>query len=211
VVEQVSAKKHKHLTAAEGKAIVAFFNALSDGDVAEVGKLLDEDGRLVEGRPGITPLLFAAGRGHVDVVRLLLERGADIEARNEQGGTALHYALLPSSNEGVLDVLLDWGADASRTGLRGVTPLILASGQGLTGAVKRLLRSLGGQGLNAQMDTGATALWGVCNMGHTNTARVLLLEGADHTIGDHDGITALMAAEAKGHEECVALIQVRTT
>jgi ankyrin repeat protein len=198
--------------AAEEEALLPLFEAVVDGDVAEVGRLLDEDGRLVGARVGRghTPLNVAAGQGHVDMVRLLLERGADIEARNGKGLTPLHMALL-STHEEVVDVLLDWGADASKTGFMGATPLMLASGEGNTGAVKRLLRSVGRQGLNVQVDTGATALWGACNMGHTDTARVLLLEGADHTIGDHDGITALMAAQDKGHEECVALIQVRTT
>jgi ankyrin repeat protein len=199
--------------AAEAEAVVPFFEAVLLGVVAEVGRLLDEDGRLVEARvgPGCTPLLLAAGRGRVDVVRLLLERGADIKASDELGNSALHHAVLTSSNEEVVDVLLDWGVDASRAGPRGVTPLMLASSQGKTGAVARVLRALRGQGLNAQAETGATALWGACNMGHTDTAKVLLLEGADHTIGDHDGVTARMKAEDKGHEECVALIQVRTT
>jgi ankyrin repeat protein len=88
---------------------------------------------------------------------------------------------------------------------------MLASVKGCMGAVKRLVRSLGGQGLDAQVDTGGTAFWGACNRGSADIARVLLLEGADHTIGDHTGFTPRMQAESKGHEECVALIQVRTT
>jgi ankyrin repeat protein len=189
----------------------AIFRAVHDGVVAEVERLLDEDGRLVEAQrhEGCTPLLIAAGRGDVDVVRLLLGRGADIEASDEQGNTALHYALIPSSNEEVVEVLLDWGADASKTGFMGATPLMMALGQGQTGAVKRLLRSVGRQGLNAQADNGATAFWVACNKGHADIARLVLLEGADHTIAHRDGTTPLMAAEDEGHEECVALIQVR--
>jgi hypothetical protein len=108
-------------------------------------------------------------------------------------------------------VLLDYGADPANADHRGITPLMLASTKEYMEAVKRLLWALGGQGLDAQTERGATAFWGACNAGDVDIARLLLLEGADHTIGDHDGVTARMQAESKGHEECVALIQVRTT
>jgi ankyrin repeat protein len=198
--------------AAEEEAVLPLFEAVVDGDVAEAGRLLDEDGRLVEARVGRgnTLLHLAAGRGHVGMVRLLLERGADIEASTHLGVTPLHCSLFPSSNEGVLELMLDWGADASKTGPREATPLMMASSQGRTGAVKRLLRSLGGQELNAQMDSGATAFLAACYVGRADIARLLLLEGADHTIAQPSGFTAREAAESKGHEECVALIQVRT-
>jgi ankyrin repeat protein len=199
----------KLLMAAE-EAVEAFFGVVDEGVVAEVVRLLDEDGRLVEARQTLTPLFIAALRGHVDVVRLLLERGADSEASDDRGLTPLHYSLFPSGNEEVVELLLDWGADASMIGPMGSTPLMLASSEGKTGAVKRLLRSLGRQGLNTQADSGATAFWGACNMGFADIARLLLLGGADHTIAHHNGFTARMQAEAKGHEECVALIQVRT-
>jgi ankyrin repeat protein len=212
VVEQVGAKKYKHFMAAEEEAVMPLFVAVHDDDVAEVGRLLDEDARLVEARveKGHTPLLLAVGQGHVGMVRLLLGRGADIEARNDQGFAPLHYSLFSSSNAEVVEVLLDWGADANKTGPLAITPLMLASSQGKMGAVKRLWRALEGQGLNAQADTGATAFWVACNKGHADIARLLLLEGADHTVGGEDGTPAREAAEAKGHEECVALIQVRT-
>ena len=59
---------------------------------------------------GRTPLHYAAGMGHLDVVTLLLEYGADINATEESEETALHWAALA----GHLDIvrhLLEAGAD----------------------------------------------------------------------------------------------------
>jgi ankyrin repeat protein len=41
---------------------------------------------------GLTPLMIAAKRGYVDVVQLLLDYGANLDATCEEGRTALHYA-----------------------------------------------------------------------------------------------------------------------
>jgi ankyrin repeat protein len=196
--------------AAEEEVLLPLFEAVFDGDVAEVGRFLDEDGRLVEATagPGCRPLLLAVTRGRVDMVRLLLGRGAEIEARNDKGFTPLHLAVAYNHEE-VVEVLLDWGADARTAAPHGPTPLMLAV-LASTGAVKRLVRSLGRQGLNAQTDTGSTAFLVACGSGFADIARLLLLEGADHTIAQYSGTTARMEAESKGHEECVALIQVRT-
>jgi ankyrin repeat protein len=194
------------------EAIFTFFGAVFNGIVAEVGRLLDEDGRLVGAQigQGHTPLHLAVAQGRLDMVRLLLGRGADIDAINGQGCTALHLAV-SSHHEEIQNVLLDCGADASRAGFRGVTPLTAAVGLGDMDTVRRLLRSLRGRGLDAQVDIGVTAFLWACGDGRADIARLLLLEGADHTIGWQEGTPAArLVEEAKGHEECVALIQVRT-
>jgi ankyrin repeat protein len=57
-----------------------------------------------------TPLMYAATKGHVEVVRVLLQSGDNLERTNAFQSTALHYAAW----DGYLDVcrlLLDWGAN----------------------------------------------------------------------------------------------------
>jgi ankyrin repeat protein len=77
------------------------------GVVAEVRRSVDEDERLVKahGHGGYTALMVAAGRGNLELVRLLLGLGAEIEARNEQGWTALLSALI-----GGQEAAVDWRA-----------------------------------------------------------------------------------------------------
>jgi ankyrin repeat protein len=55
-----------------------------------------------------TPLHFAAEHGHAEVARVLLEHGADIEAKHIE--TSLHYAA-KRGHEEVVRVLLEHGAD----------------------------------------------------------------------------------------------------
>src|SRR5579872_1940707 len=74
----------------------AIHDAAQNGDVSRVRSLLQADPHLVNAKHNRDrmPLLYAAEKGHTEVVRLLLQKGADIGARNYEGLTALHFALV---------------------------------------------------------------------------------------------------------------------
>jgi hypothetical protein len=101
----------------------------------------DVDTRL---RGGTTALMWAAAGGHGDVVDALIERGADVEAANVAGWTALMYAAGRTVNEpfgsaGAVRVLIEQGARVDVTDAAGVTPLTAAIASGDDERV-RLLR-----------------------------------------------------------------------
>ena len=78
-------------------------------------------------RDGFTPLHFAAQRGSLEVLRLLLDRGAEVDARNRFGNTPLFVAVFNSQGRGDLIALLrERGADPLRANHSGQTPLGLA-------------------------------------------------------------------------------------
>ncbi|XP_043203719.1 acyl-CoA-binding domain-containing protein 6-like [Amphibalanus amphitrite] len=86
---------------------------------------------------GLRLLHWAADRGHVDIVRLLLTRGATVDCRDADGQTPLHYAASCGHTE-VARVLLEAGADPKVTDTDGVTPA-----EGAEGEVRSLLDQAG--------------------------------------------------------------------
>jgi ankyrin repeat protein len=97
------------------------FEAAALGRVDRMRELLDKDPALANafGEDGFHPLGLACFFGHVDVARLLLERGADVNAlaRNEHIQTAAIHAAAASEGKDeptryeLVELVLDHGAD----------------------------------------------------------------------------------------------------
>jgi ankyrin repeat protein len=91
-------------------------HASAEGDREQVVKLLDE-GMDVNGRSPFvrtTPLILAAWNNHIDTVRLLLDRKADVNAKDITGWTALHAAAFGGHTE-IMQLLLERGAVRSES------------------------------------------------------------------------------------------------
>src|SRR5579859_4542752 len=73
---------------------------------------------------GETPLHYAATFGNPDAVRVLLERGADPNARNRAGATPLIYG---AYNFEKSRLLVEKGADVNARAQNGTTPLMIAA------------------------------------------------------------------------------------
>jgi hypothetical protein len=87
-----------------------------------------------------TPLSWAAERGHEAVVKLLLEKGADLETRDDNSGQTPLSLAAESGHEVMVKLLLEKGADLeTRDDNSGRTPLSLAAESGHEAVVKLLL------------------------------------------------------------------------
>ena len=72
---------------------------------------------------GWTPLHFAARDGYKEIVELLIAKGADVNAKDNDGGTTpLHHAASYGRNE-VVELLIAKGADVNAKDNYGGTPL----------------------------------------------------------------------------------------
>jgi len=179
-------------------------------DAAEYG-----DGRLVQDllgagasvnvrdEEGRTPLILAAGRGHLKVARILLDRGAAIGAANSSLGTALAYAAWSGHTEMVSE-LLSRGSRIDSTNGEGWTPLMYAAINGHIQCVKELLDR--GADVNARNREGRTALSAAVWNGHTRLAHALLDRGADVNAKTQDGWTPLFGAAFNGDSAMVGLL-----
>ena len=100
------------------------WKASAEGDSAAVGRYLSEGADLDIADPvfGVIPLSWAAMAGHEDVVDLLLQKGASVDARNRDGSTALHGAMFVGYPN-VVRVLMKNGADVNAKNNNGETPL----------------------------------------------------------------------------------------
>jgi ankyrin repeat protein len=88
----------------------------------------------------VQPLHSAAAGRQLEIVRMLLEKGAPVDARQHGGWTALHEAA-NSGNRAMLEILLRYGADPARSNDEGRTAADIAAQRGHT-ELLRLLRSL---------------------------------------------------------------------
>lgn len=79
-----------------------------------------------------TPLMEAASGGYADIVKLLIEHGANVNAKSSVGNTALTYACC-GGYEDVVKILLDAGADVEHQNDNGHTPLMEAASCGHVG------------------------------------------------------------------------------
>jgi hypothetical protein len=150
----------------------AFRDAVIDGDVDRVTLFL------TAGMPVETAgaLREAVDRGKAGVVKLLLEHGADRNAKDSYGQSLVMTAASNHHVE-VLDALIAAGADVNAANQYRITPLAVAAEQGHLDIVERLLAA--GAKVNARDTAGGTALSVAILRGYEPIVAALLAAGAD--------------------------------
>ena len=155
-----------------------------------------------------TALICAVRKENIDLVRLLLANGADVNVTNHWGDTALMWAIEVENVE-LVQLLLDNGADVNAREKNGVTALLLAANEEKTEMVKFLLAN--GADVNVADDNGMTALMWTVEAGNEEFVQFLLANGADVNALHVDektgaGQTALMVAVDNGFTDMARLL-----
>jgi ankyrin repeat protein len=117
-----------------------------------------------------TPLSYAAEKGHEAVVKLLLEKGAELESRALGVRTPLSWAA-EKGREAVVKLLLEKGAELESRDTRGRTPLSWAAENGREAAVKLLLEK--GAELESRDTRGRTPLSWAAEKGREAVVKLL--------------------------------------
>lgn len=150
-----------------------------------------------------SPLADAMEKQDHTRVQSLLRQGADVNAAQVDGTTALHWAA-EFGDVANAKRLVAARADVNRANRYGVKPLSLACEAGSTELVELLLKA--GADPNTQLPGGETALMTAARTGRVGPVRALLAAKADVNAKERDGQTALMWAAAEGHAAVVQLL-----
>lgn len=160
----------------------------------ELPRNMQEDIR--EPKPGVTALIRATnhfnsytGRWTDAALKYQLARNADVEAVDASGWTALSYAagLNNCCDDNAVQLLLNAGANPNHSSLRGDTPLLLAA---YSGYLNRNLLAAGAN-INAQNADGVSVLMFLAQKQNADELREAIKAGADGTLRDRQGRTAL--------------------
>lgn len=154
--------------------------------------------------PGVAsraPLSDAAERRDRARIGDLLKQGADVNAAQVDGMTALHWSTYNDDLQ-TTELLLQAGANAKAANRYGVTPLTLACTNGNGAIVELLLK--GGADPNAPLPGGETPLMTAARTGALPAVKALLSHGASvDAKDDRRAQTALIWAAAEGHAAVV--------
>jgi len=193
------ARQHGHESLAQRlERVPELLEAADAGDVAQVETLLAA-GVYVNAPDdyGTTPLHYAAQDGYADVVKLLIEAGASLDTRAEDGSTAL---LLAMGNErGDLEpakLLLQAGADPNIPNRYGRTPLFWVVTNGQAELVRLLLQA--GADVHATTDAGNPPVQIAAFAGLPEVLTLLIDAGAPVNVQDQVGDTPLHDAALQG-------------
>lgn len=197
--------------------------AILQGNPAIVQILIDNGANTNSSPPPehLSPLHFASAVGDVSVesvdvteedqiaiINLLLSEGADIEAEDSRGATALFYAA-EAGRPSVVELLLEKGADPETTTSDMKTPLTVAAGRGHSD-VANILRAAGSDML-AISKGGYTALHHAAKAGDMKTVRTLAQEIPEVlTRQSENGSTPLTLAITNKHVD-VAVFLAKTS
>ena len=202
----------------------ALLKSIDDGDSVLVSSLLAAgvDANSKDKR-GLTAIMIASGvqlsdhaigggysqtkrssRAALEIVRALARYGADVQAEDRIGITALHVAAA-AGNLDIAEMLIDFGADVNKGDRNGTTPLMEAALCNEQTLVLKFLLERGAN-INAKGANASSALVYSAAAGHPDVFRFLIADGADVSAGDAGGPGALMEAASHGHAEIVEIL-----
>ena len=170
-------------------------NAITKGEINSVQEIILVTPSCVTEKDehGYSPLHLAFCCGECEIIKFLVESGADVNAINEDGANLLH--LIQDKCEPtveILEFLFKSGVDIELHDKNGDTPLHNAVSRGFLPTVSFYIKN--GASIDSLNNRGETPLFRACDEGvmESKCADFLLRAGADWNIKNIDGDTSLM-------------------
>jgi len=188
------------------------FKACAKGDTAAVKALIESNGKLdlsTMDDEGNTPLHWAAVGGHVELVKVLLQFGANVEIKSRDGFTPMH-SVAQEDHKAVLQVLVEKGANVNAVNSddNNNTTLHYAACWGAVECTKLLIAN--GALIDARASDQSTPLSFAAEKGHLSIAKLLIDAGANieskNDPEEKGGATPLLLASHNGQIEVVKLL-----
>ncbi|XP_034435517.1 ankyrin repeat domain-containing protein 6b isoform X3 [Hippoglossus hippoglossus] len=173
------------------------------GQADNVVQLINKGAKVAVTKYGRGPLHLAAYKGHIEVVRILLKAGCDLDIQDDGEQTALHRAAVVGNSD-VIGALIQEGCALDRQDKDGNTALHEVSWHGFSQSVKLLVKA--GANVHAKNKAGNTALHLACQNGHAQSSKVLLLGGSRPDSKNHLGDTCLHVAARYNHISMIRIL-----
>ncbi|MEP6637576.1 MAG: ankyrin repeat domain-containing protein, partial [Acidobacteriota bacterium] len=179
--------------------------AAQDDDLAAVeAALLNADVNLRDRNLGTTALEHAVRNGNREMVQVLLDAGADVNARNNSRETVIMMLGEEATSDIVWD-LINAGAKVNLADEDGDTALMEAAAFHNLSVLRTLLEA--GAKVDHRNKEGKTALMIAAGNGHLANVRSLIRAGADMNARDKEGKTVLDCAIENNQERVIKLLQ----
>ncbi len=177
------------------------FWAACSRDNSDIAQYLIEQGGIDVNRPrvhrGPTPLHLTLQNDRIEVTKVLLKNGADVNRETEVFHTPFMWAVRQGKLEAVT-MLLAHHAEINKIS-KDVTALHIAAASGNTGMIELLLKE--GADVNIDSGLGCTPLHIAAWCNRVEIAKILLEQGADSTL-TCNGYTALEIARSEEFRKC---------
>ena len=183
----------------------SFGESTVDGERAVIRGFEYITGRQAVDSVASSDLFLAANNGDIKSVKSLLAAGVNVNAKDNDGHTALMQAAAKGATDCV-KALIAAGADVQAQGNDGYTALIVAAFQdNNTDSIAALIAA--GANVKAKDKYGVTALFRAAgSKNNTDSVKALLAAGAEVNAKSNFGDTALSFAVEKGNTDCVRVL-----
>ena len=182
----------------------AFYAAIRANDLTKLAALLKAgaDPNAAEPRGGMTPLMHTAVSGSPDAMRMLLDKGASVNAANGAGLTALMMSVTDIDK---VSLLLERGADVNLVTKRGRSALLLAAMSDNSAGIVRLLMAKGADPKVVDV-LKVNALNAAVRGNDVETIKIIADAGIAIEVPDFTGSTPLIGAASYGNLPAVKLL-----